>query len=256
MPQLHTHAAAPPAGRRLLMSLAKTDAEVAEAQRLRHQVFAGEMGARLAPSSSALDRDAFDEHCDHLLVRDGDTGEVVGTYRLLPPARARAAGRLYSESEFDLARLAGIREELVEAGRSCVHPDHRGGAVIAMLWSGIADYMRAGGHRYLGGCASVSLADGGRTACGAYRSLAATHAAPSEWRVFPRVPLPLGSLEAADPPRLPPLVKGYARAGALLCGEPAWDPDFNTADLFMLLPLERLDARYASRFLAAPAAGA
>lgn len=252
--QLQTLLAARPAGRRLSVSLAKTHGEIAEAQQLRHRVFAEELGARLAPGNPGLDRDRYDDHCDHLLVRDGATREVVGTYRLLPPARAHAAGGLYSEGEFDLARLAGIRDGLVEAGRSCVHPDHRGGAVIALLWSGIAGYMVAGGHRYLAGCASVSLADGGRNAAGIYRALAASHAAAPEWRVFPRLPLPLAALEPAENPRMPPLIKGYVRAGASLCGAPAWDPDFNTADLFMLLPLERLDARYAARFLEAPGA--
>jgi putative hemolysin len=245
--------AARPAGRRLSVGLAATPGEVAEAQQLRHRVFAGEMGARLAAGEPGLDRDRFDDFCDHLLVRDDATGEVLGTYRLLSPEGARRAGGLYSEGEFDLARLAPLRDGLVEAGRSCVHPEHRGGAVIALLWSGIADYMRAGGHRFLAGCASVSLADGGRAAAGVYRSLAATHAAPAQWRVFPRLPLPLDALDPAPEARLPPLVKGYARAGASVCGEPAWDPDFNTADLFMLLPLERLDPRYASRFLAGPA---
>lgn len=252
--QLQTQSAERTAGRRLSVSLAQTPGEIAEAQQLRHRVFAEELGARLEPGNPGLDRDRYDDYCDHLLVRDGDTREVVGTYRLLPPARARAAGGLYSDGEFDLARLAGIRDGLVEAGRSCVHPDHRGGAVIALLWSGIARYMVSGGHRYLAGCASVSLADGGRTAAGIHRALAAAHAASPEWRVFPRLRLPLEALEPAASPRLPPLIKGYVRAGAVLCGDPAWDPDFNTADLFMLLPLERLDARYASRFLDAPAA--
>ncbi len=252
--QLQTQHAARPAGRRLSVSLAKTQGEIAEAQQLRHRIFAVEMGARLEAGAAGHDRDRFDDYCDHLLVRDGDTGEVVGTYRLLAPDRAREAGGLYAEGEFDLARLAGLRDGLVEAGRACVHPAHRGGAAVGLLWSGIADYMRAGGYRYLAGCASVSLADGGRTAAGIYRRLAATHAAPAEWRVFPKLPLPLEALDPAPDPPLPPLIKGYARAGASVCGAPAWDPDFNTADFFMLLPLERLDSRYAARFLAAPAA--
>jgi putative hemolysin len=181
-------------------------------------------------------------------VREHATQEVVGTYRLLSPGGAREAGRLYSDAEFDLAHLSGIRGELVEAGRSCVHPEHRSGAVIALLWSAIADYMVERGHRYLAGCASVSLADGGRAAAGIHARLAGTHAGPGEWRVFPRLALPLASLEADPQPKLPPLIKGYLRAGARVCGAPAWDPDFGTADFFMLLALDNLDARYAARF--------
>lgn len=239
---------------RLHVALAASESEVVEAQQLRHRVFAEELGARLASSTPGLDVDAFDPYCDHLIVRDRDTQEVVGTYRLLPPAAARAAGRLYSESEFDLDRLAGLRGSLVEVGRSCVHPDHRGGAVIALLWSGLCDYLVTHGCRYIAGCASVSMADGGRNAAAIYAQIARTHGAPPEWRVFPRLPLPLAAIAPSLDAKLPPLVKGYVRAGALVCGEPAWDPDFNTVDFFMMLPLDRFDRRYASRFLKEPAA--
>src|SRR4051794_18711446 len=113
---------------RYTVGLAVTPADVRAAQRLRHQVFAEEMGARLDSPLSGLDVDRFDAYCDHLLVREGDT--VVGTYRLLPPGRS---DRLYSDAEFDLGRLAGVRENLVEAGRTCVHPGHRRGGVMALM---------------------------------------------------------------------------------------------------------------------------
>ncbi|MYR56617.1 GNAT family N-acetyltransferase, partial [Streptomyces sp. SID625] len=110
---------------RYTVALARDEADVRAAQRLRHDVFAGELGALLATPEPGHDIDAFDAHCDHLLVRDTATGQVVGTYRLLPPERAAVAGRLYSEGEFDLTALGPIRSSLVEVGRSCVHPDHR-----------------------------------------------------------------------------------------------------------------------------------
>ncbi|MGW2847659.1 GNAT family N-acetyltransferase, partial [Streptomyces sp. NPDC001274] len=123
---------------RYRVSLATGPDEVRAAQRLRHLVFAGELGARLHSPEPGLDSDAFDAYCDHLLVREEATGEVVATYRVLPPERAEAAGGLYAESEFDLGRLAPIRDDLVEVGRSCVHPAHRDGAVIALIWAGLA----------------------------------------------------------------------------------------------------------------------
>ncbi|MBK3590351.1 GNAT family N-acetyltransferase, partial [Streptomyces sp. MBT57] len=142
------------------VSLAAGQEDVRAAQRLRHQVFAGELGARLEGPEPGIDSDAFDAYCDHLLVRETATGEVVATYRLLPPDRARIAGRLYAESEFDLTRLAPIRDDLVEVGRSCVHPAHRDGAVIALVWAGLARYMERSGHTWLAGCCSLPLADG------------------------------------------------------------------------------------------------
>lgn len=235
---------------RFTVALAATEAEVQEVQALRYRVFGEEMGAELEQDSArrGLDVDRFDPYCDHLLVRDRTTQDVVGTYRILSPARARAIGSYYSESEFDLARLAGLRDELVEIGRSCVHPDFRGGAVMALLWSGLAVYMREHRYRYLMGCASISMADGGHQAASVYRGLCDNHAGPPEWRVFPKCPLPLAGLDQHAKAKTPPLLKAYMRSGAYICGEPAWDADFNTADLFLLLPLEKLNERHANHF--------
>ncbi|MBY0445612.1 MAG: hypothetical protein K2Q15_10440, partial [Burkholderiales bacterium] len=111
------------------------------------------------------------------------------------------------------------------------------------------EYMRKNQYNYLIGCASVSIADGGHVAASLYRKLAKDKLAPVEWRVFPRCPLPITTLNHRLETEIPPLIKGYLRAGALICGEPAWDPDFNTADLFILLPMQNLDMRYAKHFM-------
>lgn len=230
----------------LALSFARTPDEVAEAQRLRYKVFAEELGAKMP---AGIDSDFYDAHCDHLLVRDTRSGEVVGTYRLLPGPRAQRLGSFYADDEFDLTRLRHLREATVEIGRSCVHPDYRSGATIARLWSGLIGYAAQRGYRYLMGCASLGMADGGHAAAAIYRSLACEHLSPVEYRVFPRCELPLDALEREVYALPPPLVKGYLRVGAWICGAPAWDPDFNTADLLMLLPLSRMNARYARHFL-------
>lgn len=167
---------------------------VRDAQRLRHRVFTTEMGATLL--GDGVDEDAFDAFCEHLVVRDDAAGEVVGTYRVLPPDRAAAAGSLYAESEFDLAALAGLRERLVETGRSCVHPEHRSGAVVGLVWAGLARYMLLTGHRYLMGCASVPLADGGALAAAVRRRVEGRHLAPVERRVRPHVLPGVGAVAA------------------------------------------------------------
>ena len=231
------------------VGMARHQDEVRQAQRLRWKIFAGEMGARLATPEPGLDIDFYDPYCEHLLVRDPDNGEVVGTYRILSPENAKRVGSYYSESEFDLTRLQHLRPRMVELGRSCVHADYRSGGVITHLWAGLAEYMLKSGHEYLIGCASVGMADGGHNAAGIWHATKAKHLAPIEWRVFPRCPLPLDSLESVAAPVLPPLIKGYLRLGAHVCGEPAWDPDFNTADLPILLPLRNLNPSYARHFL-------
>lgn len=231
--------------------------EVQAAQRLRYRVFAEEMGARLstpAGTPEGLDADAFDPHCEHLLVRtaagwDG-APQVVGTYRVLTPAAARRAGGLYSESEFDLAPLAHLRDDMVELGRSCVDPAWRAGGVIIALWAALAAFMQRNGLGTMVGCASVGMRDGGHVAASLWQQLRASHLAAPELQVTPHLPLPVEHLaldgQAAE---TPPLIKGYLRCGARVLGAPAWDPDFNTADLPMMMRLVDLPARYRRHFL-------
>lgn len=234
---------------KLAVSMARTGAEVEEAQRVRFQVFAEEMGAKLPSANEGLDRDRFDKYCEHLLVRNLQNNKVVGTYRILSPEQALRAGSYYSETEFDLSNLATLRDRIVEVGRSCVHQDHRDGATITQLWSGLADYIAKHDHEYLIGCASISMADGGHYAASVYNKIHKLHAAPAEYRVNPLNRLPLEKLNQDMEVIIPPLIKGYLRLGAYICGEPAWDADFNCADVFIMLPVERLSARYAKHFM-------
>lgn len=239
----------PVAPTRYTVTLARREEDVRAAQRLRHDVFAGEMGALLASPQPGLDIDSFDAYCDHLLVRDTLTGQVVGTYRLLPPERASVAGRLYSEGEFDLGPLDAIRPSMVEVGRSCVHPDHRDGAVISLIWAGIARYMVQGGHEWLAGCCSIPLADGGALAAGTWDRVRTKNLAPEEFRVRPLLPW-IPKTEAPEGrTELPPLLRGYLRLGAWVCGEPAHDPDFGVADMYVLLSMRRVNPRYLRHFL-------
>lgn len=223
--------------------------EIKEAQRLRYKVFAEEMGANLSPNNEGLDIDEFDVYCDHLLIRDQDTLKVVGTYRVLPPHKAQEIGRLYSDSEFDLSRLNHLRPKLVELGRSCVHQDYRSGAVIMALWSGLAQYMVQNGYEIMLGCASIPMGDGGHFAASLYKSLDGDQLSPPEFHAFPKLPLPLEKLNGNLEVSAPPLIKGYLKLGAKICSAPAWDPDFNTADLLTMLRLSDINPRYAKHFL-------
>lgn len=247
---LDTHSALQPSPRtRYHVSLAIDDSEIREAQRLRYKIFVEELGARLTPVLHGHDIDLYDPYCDHLLVRELTRGEVVGTYRILPPDAAKRVGSYYSEQEFDLTRLGFLRPRMAELGRSCVHPAHRNGTVISRLWMGLADYMSRHGYEYVVGCASISMADGGHIAASVHRQLSATHLAPIEWRTTPRHRLPIEALDDGQKAALPQLIKGYIRMGAMMCGDPAWDPDFNTADLLLLLPMAQLNRDYARRFI-------
>lgn len=233
----------------LHISWARHQDEVEEAQRLRYKVFVEELGAHLPKAKDGLDQDLFDPWCEHLIVRDEETLRVVGTYRVLTPHQARKLGSLYSETEFDLTRLAHLRPKMIELGRSCVHQDYRTGSVIMALWGGIGRFMQSGGYESILGCASVSMADGGHYAASLHHQFCEKNLANVEYRVFPRLALPIESLNQHLEVEAPPLVKGYLRLGAKICGAPAWDPDFNTADFLTLLRLPDLHPRYARHFL-------
>lgn len=235
---------------KLQVTLALTRRDIVAAQRLRYQVFVEELGARIDAPLPGVESDEFDRYCQHLIVRDCEADRVVGYYRLLTNAQAVRAGGYYAETEFDLTRILATPGRLMEVGRSCVHPDYRSGAVIAMLWAGLARFIAANKIDYVMGCASIPMALGIRQVTGLCRRVLDRHLSPGEWRVFPKVPLPRLDLGGEDMGVVPPpLLKAYLRLGAVVCGEPAWDPHFNVADLFVLLPMNRLQQRYQRHFM-------
>jgi putative hemolysin len=162
---------------------------------------------------------------------------------------AHEAGGYYSAGEFDLSRIEHLFDRTVELGRACVHQNYRNGSTISLLWAGLAKYMITHNYEYLIGCGSVSMADGGHLAASLYHNIKETHLSPPEYRVLPRCPLPLHALRNDIEAPTPALIKGYLRLGAYIGGEPAWDPDFNTADMLIMFPLSRMNKRYAAHFM-------
>ncbi|MBK6867956.1 MAG: GNAT family N-acetyltransferase [Burkholderiales bacterium] len=229
--------------------------EVRAAQRLRYQIFAGEMGARLRTPLPGHDIDLFDDYCEHLLVRDERTQEVIGTYRVLTPVQARRVGSTYSDTEFDLTRLRGVRHRMVELGRSCVHAEHRHGGVIMALWTALGEFMVRNQLDTMIGCASIPMMQGGvfngELAASIWRQVRDKHLAPIEFQVRPRLALPLDRLNDQLEVEPPALIKGYLRLGTKVLGPPAWDPDFNSADLPMMMRIGDLHPRYRKHFLGA-----
>jgi len=244
----------PEAGQGITVGWARHLDEVREAQRLRHAVFAGEMGATLPNTLPGHDVDLFDDFCEHLLVREMATGEVIGTYRVLTPAQAKRVGSTYSDTEFDLTRLRQVRERMVELGRSCVHRDHRQGGVIMALWGALGEFMVRNQLDTMIGCASIPMstphvAGAGHAAASIWRQVKHKHLASIEFHVRPRLPLPLERLDDSLDVDPPALIKAYLRLGAKVLGPPAWDPDFNAADLPLMIRLADLPARYRKHFL-------
>lgn len=247
--------------------LLSTDAALIEAaQRLRHDVFTSEPGYALSGTIDGLDADRFDEHCDHLLVREDNSGELVGCYRMLPPSGAIAAGGLYAATEFDMRGLDALRPSLVEMGRAVVRADHRNGGVVLLMWAGILAYLDRCGYDYVTGCVSVPVLGSddeapGTQIRGVRDFVRRRHAAPAQFSVHPyrRVTVDGRGLDDIAPPArvtVPPLMRGYLRLGARVCGEPAHDPAFGVGDFPALLDKRQADTRYLRRLRSVGAAAA
>lgn len=243
--------------------IARSEEEIAAAQALRYRIFYEEMGAKPSAASAAAGRDvdAYDSVCDHLLVIDhGLDGRphVVGTYRLLRQLVATMHRGFYSAGEYDLAPLIASSEaggQLLELGRSCVAPEHRNNATITLLWRGIASYLQMHGIGTMFGCASLHGTNPDLHAA-ELSYLYHHHLAPPELRAraleqhyVPMNRLVPGSYDVRAVQRaLPPLVKGYLRVGAMVGDGAFVDTQFNTVDVFVVMPVERITSRYLGRF--------
>ena len=233
----------------LTVTMTRDPALVRRAQELRYRVFGDEWGASLPGANWGIDDDRFDSNCEHLVVQQG-SDRVVGTYRLLTPDASRRTRGYYIEERFDIGQLDLLRERMVEVGRACVAPEFRAGVVMLLMWSALARYLVENGYDFVLGSASLDLSDGGHRAASIYRRVAAAGMSPEDFRVSPRQPLPLGRLRDTLPATAPSLLRGYLNLGAWVCGPPAWDLEFSCADLPVLLPLSRMQGRYARHFLA------
>jgi putative hemolysin len=248
---------------RYSLLLSNDPAQIEAAQRLRYDVFSSEPGFALTGQDDGLDTDRFDEHCDHLLVREENSDELVGCYRMLTPTGAIAAGGLYTATEFDIRSLDSLRPSLVEMGRAVVRNDHRNGAVVLLMWAGILAYLDHCDYDYVTGCVSVPVVVAGEPSGTQIRGVRdfvrRRHTAPAEYEVRPYRPVvidghPLDEIAPPARPVIPPLMRGYLRLGAQICGEPAHDPDFGVGDFPALLDKRQAETRYLRRLRSISAA--
>ncbi|MFZ0827629.1 MAG: GNAT family N-acyltransferase [Verrucomicrobiia bacterium] len=224
--------------------------EVRAAQALRFQVFNLELHEGLEQSfSTGRDEDPFDTVCDHLIVEHLPSANIVGTYRLQTGLNAAARLGYYCAQEFEFAGFEPFRPRMIELGRACVHPQHRNLVVLGLLWKGIADYARVYGARYLFGCSSLTAQEPA-VGASAYADLCRKHLAPPPWRTRPLAAYDCSlSQIAAEPVKIPKLLRAYLSLGAKICGPPALDRQFKTIDFLTLLDLETMPLLARQRFL-------
>lgn len=244
--------------RQLEVRLAEDQYEIEMALALRYSVFNLEMGEGLPQSrATQKDRDEYDYYCDHLIVLDkSDNNKIVGTYRILKGTVAKENIGFYSETEFDLSKMYSYADEVAEVGRSCVHKDYRGGSVISLLWAGFSEYLTTHNIRYLMGCGSIHSTDA-KVASEIYAYLREKGQLAGEKFYFE--PYKTHQVPGFDPNyqisdlkavgrTLPPLIKGYLRLGAKICGLPALDPIFGTIDIFVLFDGNNIVEKYAKHY--------
>jgi putative hemolysin len=239
-----------------IIKTAETGAELEETLRLRHDVFYKELIGKKLPYEIDIDR--FDTRCDHLILVDRRTDDIVGTYRLIA---STFSSDFYSESEFDLSdikRLDGVKLEL---GRACIEKDYRNGQTIVLLWQGLNEYMNKIQAKYLFGCASIKTTDFIKIAV-LQRYVQHHHYTQPHIRVTPNKKYRIKDLahivsvleqntanEKKTARLIPNLLNSYLALGALICGEPAYDPEFECMDYLTILDVETMNQRYLNKLL-------
>lgn len=244
---------------RLEVRLAKTDAEIAAAQRLRYEVFYEELSAKASQEVSAerRDFDRFDPFCDHLIVLDHTSApaRVVGVYRLLRRDMAARVGQFYTQDEFNIRKLLRGGRQVLELGRSCVHPEFRNAGVMNLMWRALAHYIVMHDVKILFGCASFPGADPEKHSL-ALSYLHNSHLAPNQIRPralrkryinMNRIRADLIDEKEAQL-ALPPLLRGYLRLGGVIGDGAVIDEQFDTLDVCIVVRTDQLAEDYARRY--------
>lgn len=244
--------------RQLEVRLAENQLEIEKTLSLRYEVFNEELNEGLPESrETKKDRDEYDLYCDHLIVINKETDDIVGTYRILKGSIAKKYIGFYSENEFDLSKIYKLQDEVAEIGRSCVKKEYRDGSVISLLWKGLAWYIKQNKIRYLMGCGSFHTNDSVLISQAYTYFKKKNYLVEEELRVRPRKGKEVqnfnNNLEVENlrevAKKIPPLILGYLMAGAKIGGEPAYDEIFKTTDFFIFFDVKKISERYGERYL-------
>ena len=237
--------------------LAKNFKDIDAAQNLRYRVFYEELNAK--PSIKNIlyekDFDELDPFCDHLLVIDHKKGpkhkSIVGTYRLIRRPMTQIHGKFYTESEFNIKKILSTKGEILELGRSCVHPDYRDKPIMQLLWKAITAYMIHYKIKILFGCASFSGSNVSKYKK-QFSYLYHNYLAPISIRpkalknhyvsmnYFNKNEINNNEVFKT----LPPLIKGYLRLGVHVGEGAVIDKQFNTIDVCIVLKTSAIRKKY------------
>ncbi len=232
-----------------IVKTADSREELFQALKLRHAVFHQELRKKIM--RTGIDKDKFDKQCDHIIIIDKRIDQIIGTYRLQSSLHT---SKWYTENEFHIKKIKALPGIKLELGRACVHPEHRNGVTIALLWEGISSYVEASGADYLFGCSSINTVDVDEIRDIYYYFLQKGHInhdfqvrprgkykSPVILRHIKRFPTANQEInELIMKDKIPSLLKSYIKLGAVLCGSPAMDRNFKCYDFLTLLELSNL----------------
>lgn len=235
----------------LVAYITQDPADIQQAFQLRHRIFTQAFNAQLNHQESGIDKDKFDDHCHHLVVKDPLNNRIVAYSRIITSDLAKQHYGFYTASEFDLSKIIDHNKRYMEIGRTCVSDDHRSGSAIALLWGQIGQFMMVNHIDCLIGCASIPFANGNPQTLAAIDFLRTKYFTETHLRVTPKQALPNLKNNINGKSFVPPLLKAYLRMGCKVCGEAHWDKDFNVADVMVLLTKENINMRYMKHFLRA-----
>lgn len=223
--------------------------------KLRYSVFNKAFNAQFANCEKGKDYDSFDPLCRHLIVIDQSDQQIIATTRLLTEEKAQSIGSFCSEGKFTLSGIKELPNRMLELSRVCIKENYRNRGVILRLWQAISKVLTTTDTdvRFLVGCASISMSDGGIQAEAIMqRTIRENYLDTSRVRATPLLPLPRIDLPDNIVTCIPPFLKFCLRLGAKVCGEPSWDRDFGAANVFIVLDLQKLTRQehpYINRFL-------
>tara|TARA_B100001540_G_C15795585_1_gene637510 strand:+ start:1458 stop:2333 length:876 start_codon:yes stop_codon:yes gene_type:complete len=241
------------------IKIAESNFEIKKAQSLRYKIFFKEKKIKKKSFKLLLQRDYdfYDKISDHLIIIDNNReirDNVIGTYRLLRGNCAKLYRGFYTEQEFDISNLKKnfSSKNILELGRSCVHPQYRSGIILKLLWQGISNYIKMYKIKILMGCASFHGTNPSKFK-DEFSLLYESYRLPEDYDVKSlqsnEISFNKNINHLTTFNKLPPLIKGYLRAGGMVSENFYIDTEFETIDYCVIMLTEKIVSRYQNKFL-------
>lgn len=225
---------------RYVARFAEGPADILAAQTLRGLTFRGE--------DATPDQDPFDDICQHILVEEVKTGQLVCCFRMLPLRAGAEIDQSYSAQFYELSALQNFKGPMVEMGRFCIHPDCKDPDVLRVAWGAMTRYVDDQGVEMLFGCSSFKGTEA-EAYMDAFALLKDKHLAPK--RFLPRIKAPnvfkfAQKLRQRKPDAkralvgMPPLLRTYLMMGGWVSDHAVVDRDLNTLHVFTGLEINAI----------------